>query len=123
MEASDGISLSQAFLQLKTLSCYKIFDIICSDIDQLKRIMEVVGTPTPDVLKKISSEHVRRDQVFNLLLLTMSNVLDGGQIDDVWYYPSRLRSTSSLFHTCLSRTWRRYLEEQIHRVRLKAFSH
>uniref|UniRef100_A0A8B9GWD4 mitogen-activated protein kinase n=1 Tax=Astyanax mexicanus TaxID=7994 RepID=A0A8B9GWD4_ASTMX len=28
-------------------------------IDQLKRIMEVVGTPTPDLLKKISSEHVR----------------------------------------------------------------
>lgn len=29
------------------------------DIDQLKRIMEVVGTPTPDLLKKICSEHVR----------------------------------------------------------------
>ncbi|KAI7792167.1 mitogen-activated protein kinase 11, partial [Triplophysa rosa] len=28
-------------------------------IDQLKRIMEVVGTPTAEVLKKISSEHVR----------------------------------------------------------------
>lgn len=80
-----GISLCQAFLQLKTLNCYRIFDIICSDIDQLKRIMEVVGTPTPDVLKKISSEHVRRDQAFsywfNLLILTMSNILDGGQID------------------------------------------
>uniref|UniRef100_A0A8C2A6B2 mitogen-activated protein kinase n=1 Tax=Cyprinus carpio TaxID=7962 RepID=A0A8C2A6B2_CYPCA len=34
-------------------------------IDQLKRIMEVVGTPTPDVLKKISSEHVRRYQLFS----------------------------------------------------------
>lgn len=30
-----------------------------ADIDQLKRIMEVVGTPTAEVLKKISSEHVR----------------------------------------------------------------
>uniref|UniRef100_A0A8C1AU19 mitogen-activated protein kinase n=2 Tax=Cyprinus carpio TaxID=7962 RepID=A0A8C1AU19_CYPCA len=44
-------------------------------IDQLKRIMEVVGTPTPDVLKKISSEHVRRYQLFsywfNILILTM----------------------------------------------------
>ncbi|XP_026065209.1 mitogen-activated protein kinase 11-like isoform X2 [Carassius auratus] len=29
-------------------------------IDQLKRIMEVVGTPTPDVLKKISSEHAQK---------------------------------------------------------------
>ncbi|XP_054551940.1 mitogen-activated protein kinase 11 isoform X1 [Talpa occidentalis] len=28
-------------------------------IDQLKRIMEVVGTPTPEVLAKISSEHAR----------------------------------------------------------------
>ncbi|XP_030671154.1 mitogen-activated protein kinase 11 isoform X2 [Nomascus leucogenys] len=28
-------------------------------IDQLKRIMEVVGTPSPDVLAKISSEHAR----------------------------------------------------------------
>lgn len=28
------------------------------DIDQLKRIMEVVGTPTPELLKKICSEHV-----------------------------------------------------------------
>lgn len=27
-------------------------------IDQLKRIMEVVGTPSPEVLAKISSEHV-----------------------------------------------------------------
>uniref|UniRef100_A0AAQ4PN70 mitogen-activated protein kinase n=1 Tax=Gasterosteus aculeatus aculeatus TaxID=481459 RepID=A0AAQ4PN70_GASAC len=27
-------------------------------IDQLKRIMEVVGTPTPDLLKKICSEHL-----------------------------------------------------------------
>jgi len=38
--------------------------MISSDIDQLKRIMEMVGTPTPDVLKKISSEHVRRDKSF-----------------------------------------------------------
>ncbi|EGW01042.1 Mitogen-activated protein kinase 11 [Cricetulus griseus] len=29
------------------------------DIDQLKRIMEVVGTPSPEVLEKISSEHAR----------------------------------------------------------------
>ncbi|XP_067247763.1 mitogen-activated protein kinase 11 isoform X2 [Chanodichthys erythropterus] len=29
-------------------------------IDQLKRIMEMVGTPTPDVLKKISSEHAQK---------------------------------------------------------------
>lgn len=29
-----------------------------ADIDQLKRIMEVVGTPSPEVLAKISSEHV-----------------------------------------------------------------
>lgn len=29
-----------------------------TDIDQLKRIMEVVGTPSPEVLAKISSEHV-----------------------------------------------------------------
>ncbi|XP_073713265.1 mitogen-activated protein kinase 11 isoform X1 [Misgurnus anguillicaudatus] len=29
-------------------------------IDQLKRIMEVVGTPTPEVLKKISSEHAQK---------------------------------------------------------------
>nr|XP_012645001.1 mitogen-activated protein kinase 11 isoform X2 [Microcebus murinus] len=29
-------------------------------IDQLKRIMEVVGTPSPEVLAKISSEHVSR---------------------------------------------------------------
>ncbi|KAB1270361.1 Mitogen-activated protein kinase 11 [Camelus dromedarius] len=29
------------------------------DIDQLKRIMEVVGTPSPEVLAKISSEHAR----------------------------------------------------------------
>ncbi|KAG9280599.1 mitogen-activated protein kinase 11 [Astyanax mexicanus] len=29
-------------------------------IDQLKRIMEVVGTPTPDLLKKISSEHAQK---------------------------------------------------------------
>lgn len=36
-----------------------IFNAASSDIDQLKRIMEVVGTPTPDLLKKISSEHVR----------------------------------------------------------------
>ncbi|XP_035875676.1 mitogen-activated protein kinase 11 isoform X5 [Phyllostomus discolor] len=28
-------------------------------IDQLKRIMEVVGTPSPEVLAKISSEHAR----------------------------------------------------------------
>ncbi|XP_015424218.1 PREDICTED: mitogen-activated protein kinase 11 isoform X3 [Myotis davidii] len=28
-----------------------------ADIDQLKRIMEVVGTPSPEVLAKISSEH------------------------------------------------------------------
>ncbi|XP_027252043.1 mitogen-activated protein kinase 11 isoform X2 [Cricetulus griseus] len=28
-------------------------------IDQLKRIMEVVGTPSPEVLEKISSEHAR----------------------------------------------------------------
>uniref|UniRef100_A0A671SVE6 mitogen-activated protein kinase n=1 Tax=Sinocyclocheilus anshuiensis TaxID=1608454 RepID=A0A671SVE6_9TELE len=45
-------------------------------IDQLKRIMEVVGTPTPDVLKKISSEHVRRDQVFTVDLLKKMLVLD-----------------------------------------------
>lgn len=31
-----------------------------ADIDQLKRIMEVVGTPSPEVLAKISSEHVSR---------------------------------------------------------------
>ncbi|RXM97303.1 Mitogen-activated protein kinase 11 [Acipenser ruthenus] len=31
-----------------------------TDIDQLKRIMEVVGTPSPELLKKISSEHVSR---------------------------------------------------------------
>ncbi|XP_055963028.1 mitogen-activated protein kinase 11 isoform X2 [Sorex fumeus] len=30
-----------------------------TDIDQLKRIMEVVGTPSPEVLAKISSEHAR----------------------------------------------------------------
>ncbi|KAB1270360.1 Mitogen-activated protein kinase 11 [Camelus dromedarius] len=30
-----------------------------ADIDQLKRIMEVVGTPSPEVLAKISSEHAR----------------------------------------------------------------
>ncbi|XP_041109976.1 mitogen-activated protein kinase 11 [Polyodon spathula] len=29
-------------------------------IDQLKRIMEVVGTPSPELLKKISSEHARK---------------------------------------------------------------
>lgn len=29
-----------------------------ADIDQLKRIMEVVGTPSSEVLAKISSEHV-----------------------------------------------------------------
>ncbi|KAK7149879.1 hypothetical protein R3I94_009255 [Phoxinus phoxinus] len=29
-------------------------------IDQLKRIMEMVGTPSPDVLKKISSEHAQK---------------------------------------------------------------
>lgn len=29
-----------------------------ADIDQLKRIMEVLGTPSPEVLAKISSEHV-----------------------------------------------------------------
>ncbi|XP_024913133.1 mitogen-activated protein kinase 11 isoform X2 [Cynoglossus semilaevis] len=29
-------------------------------IDQLKRIMEVVGTPTPDLLKKICSEHAQK---------------------------------------------------------------
>lgn len=29
-----------------------------ADIDQLKRIMEVVGTPSSELLKKISSEHV-----------------------------------------------------------------
>uniref|UniRef100_A0A671STR5 mitogen-activated protein kinase n=1 Tax=Sinocyclocheilus anshuiensis TaxID=1608454 RepID=A0A671STR5_9TELE len=33
-------------------------------IDQLKRIMEVVGTPTPDVLKKISSEHQDLAKIF-----------------------------------------------------------
>uniref|UniRef100_A0A3Q2CXX5 Mitogen-activated protein kinase 11 n=1 Tax=Cyprinodon variegatus TaxID=28743 RepID=A0A3Q2CXX5_CYPVA len=31
-----------------------------TDIDQLKRIMEVVGTPTPDLLKKICSEHAQK---------------------------------------------------------------
>ncbi|NXA47639.1 MK11 kinase, partial [Nothocercus julius] len=30
------------------------------DIDQLKRIMEVVGTPSSELLKKISSEHARK---------------------------------------------------------------
>uniref|UniRef100_A0A8C1K6W8 mitogen-activated protein kinase n=1 Tax=Cyprinus carpio TaxID=7962 RepID=A0A8C1K6W8_CYPCA len=45
-------------------------------IDQLKRIMEVVGTPTPDVLKKISSEHVRRYQLFTVDLLKKMLVLD-----------------------------------------------
>uniref|UniRef100_A0A672RWJ7 mitogen-activated protein kinase n=1 Tax=Sinocyclocheilus grahami TaxID=75366 RepID=A0A672RWJ7_SINGR len=34
-------------------------------IDQLKRIMEVVGTPTPDVLKKISSEHSNKIELFS----------------------------------------------------------
>ncbi|XP_061770036.1 mitogen-activated protein kinase 11 isoform X3 [Nerophis ophidion] len=29
-------------------------------IDQLKRIMEMVGTPTPDLLKKICSEHAQK---------------------------------------------------------------
>lgn len=29
-----------------------------ADIDQLKRIIEVVGTPSPEVLAKMSSEHV-----------------------------------------------------------------
>ncbi|XP_071358455.1 mitogen-activated protein kinase 11 isoform X2 [Trachinotus anak] len=29
-------------------------------IDQLKRIMEVVGTPTPELLKKICSEHAQK---------------------------------------------------------------
>ncbi|XP_069048731.1 mitogen-activated protein kinase 11 isoform X3 [Lepisosteus oculatus] len=29
-------------------------------IDQLKRIMEVVGTPSPELLKKISSEHAQK---------------------------------------------------------------
>lgn len=29
-----------------------------ADIDQLKRIMEIVGTPSSELLKKISSEHV-----------------------------------------------------------------
>uniref|UniRef100_A0AAY4EYM2 mitogen-activated protein kinase n=1 Tax=Denticeps clupeoides TaxID=299321 RepID=A0AAY4EYM2_9TELE len=29
-------------------------------IDQLKRIMEVVGTPTPELLKKMSSEHAQK---------------------------------------------------------------
>lgn len=29
-------------------------------IDQLKRIMEVVGTPTPDLLQKICSEHAQK---------------------------------------------------------------
>uniref|UniRef100_A0A8C4RHP9 mitogen-activated protein kinase n=1 Tax=Erpetoichthys calabaricus TaxID=27687 RepID=A0A8C4RHP9_ERPCA len=29
-------------------------------IDQLKRIMEVVGTPSPELLQKISSEHARK---------------------------------------------------------------
>ncbi|KAM6986331.1 mitogen-activated protein kinase 11 isoform 1-T1 [Aplochiton taeniatus] len=29
-------------------------------IDQLKRIMEVVGTPTPELLEKISSEHAQK---------------------------------------------------------------
>uniref|UniRef100_A0A673Z2J2 mitogen-activated protein kinase n=1 Tax=Salmo trutta TaxID=8032 RepID=A0A673Z2J2_SALTR len=31
-----------------------------TDIDQLKRIMEVVGTPAPDLLQKISSEHAQK---------------------------------------------------------------
>uniref|UniRef100_A0A663EXY9 mitogen-activated protein kinase n=2 Tax=Accipitrinae TaxID=8955 RepID=A0A663EXY9_AQUCH len=31
-----------------------------TDIDQLKRIMEVVGTPSSELLKKISSEHARK---------------------------------------------------------------
>ncbi|XP_072327504.1 mitogen-activated protein kinase 11-like isoform X3 [Scyliorhinus torazame] len=31
-----------------------------TDIDQLKRIMEVVGTPSTELLKKISSEHARK---------------------------------------------------------------
>eukprot|EP00064_Thunnus_orientalis_P012024 superscaffoldBa00001797_g12057 len=31
-----------------------------NDIDQLKRIMEMVGTPTPDLLKKICSEHAQK---------------------------------------------------------------
>uniref|UniRef100_A0A3P9K8T1 mitogen-activated protein kinase n=1 Tax=Oryzias latipes TaxID=8090 RepID=A0A3P9K8T1_ORYLA len=35
-------------------------------IDQLKRIMEVVGTPTPDLLKKICSEHVRTSTYYKL---------------------------------------------------------
>uniref|UniRef100_A0A3P9ISC1 mitogen-activated protein kinase n=1 Tax=Oryzias latipes TaxID=8090 RepID=A0A3P9ISC1_ORYLA len=35
-------------------------------IDQLKRIMEVVGTPTPDLLKKICSEHVRTSSYYKL---------------------------------------------------------
>uniref|UniRef100_A0A3B3TG37 mitogen-activated protein kinase n=1 Tax=Paramormyrops kingsleyae TaxID=1676925 RepID=A0A3B3TG37_9TELE len=42
-------------------------------IDQLKRIMEVVGTPTPELLKKISSEHVRKETLlFRILLLQKS---------------------------------------------------
>ncbi|KAL7982710.1 hypothetical protein Chor_010308 [Crotalus horridus] len=37
-----------------------ILDTGDADIDQLKRIMEVVGTPSSELLKKISSEHARK---------------------------------------------------------------
>jgi len=37
------------------------------------------------------------------------------------YYAPRLRSISSLFRTCPSRTWGRYLEGQIHLVRLTCY--
>uniref|UniRef100_A0A8C6MH41 mitogen-activated protein kinase n=1 Tax=Nothobranchius furzeri TaxID=105023 RepID=A0A8C6MH41_NOTFU len=34
--------------------------VLFRNIDQLKRIMEVVGTPTPQLLKKICSEHAQK---------------------------------------------------------------
>lgn len=53
-----------------------------ADIDQLKRIMEVVGTPSPEVLAKISSEHVSHQLPSSRLpLLTMpSGTLEGGAL-------------------------------------------
>lgn len=54
------------------------------DIDQLKRIMEVVGTPTPELLKKISSEHVRKETLLICILLLQKTVMFNSIRLTVW---------------------------------------
>uniref|UniRef100_A0A8C4RK85 mitogen-activated protein kinase n=1 Tax=Erpetoichthys calabaricus TaxID=27687 RepID=A0A8C4RK85_ERPCA len=73
-------------------------------IDQLKRIMEVVGTPSPELLQKISSEHVGAASVYGLPIQQLRHWLSCNYVVIYFLYLHRQGSTLSLCPPCPSRT-------------------